>query len=323
MWRSDYTRICKIRYHIQNKMRCWTVWTLALPIAVCLSLVETRHKSCTTGYWSASHSSRQLPKPTSLCEQKSGTLWASRSRSTETTNTEYVLLRDELLVLVRDAPTGRATPPPLTARILDRVRMLERGYCPTDDASVPSALAGTWELLWTAQDPLAPESQRLWSSWINPLENQSYSNNPQAGQANPFLPLALQTRLQQLGILDTMSASSSASSSFAPPPVRSTQSIDVKSGQIRNVVAVNVGKGKTAALTVTIRFATDATDLRRVNVKFESCRVVVPQTPIDWDIPLGILGPTGWLRTVYIDDSVRITRGHKGSVFILSRPGRT
>jgi PAP_fibrillin len=200
--------------------------------------------------------------------------------------------------------------------------MLEQGNCPTDNASVPSSLAGTWELLWTAQDPLAPESQRLWSSWINPLENQSYSNNPQAaasGQANPFLPLALQTRLQQLGILNVKP--DTTSTSFAPPPVRSTQSIDVKSGLIRNVVAVNVGK-RTAALTVTIRFATDATDLRRVHVKFESCRVVVPLTPIDWDIRLGILGPTGWLRTVYIDDAVRITRGHKGSVFILSRPGR-
>jgi PAP_fibrillin len=308
----------------------WTVWTssLALPTVVCLSLVDTRHKSCTAGYWSASRR-RQLPKPTSLCEQRIGTLWASRSgrSSTETSTASVEELRDELLALVRDAPTGRATPPSLTARILDRVRMLEQGsnLSPTNDASslLPSALAGTWELLWTAQDPLAPESQRLWSSWINPLENQSYSNNPQAGQANPFLPLALQTRLQQLGILDATSTSSSSSlAPPLPPPVRSTQSIDVKSGLIRNVVAVNLGK-RTAALTVTIRFATDATDVRRVNVKFESCRVVVPQTPIDWDVRFGILGPTGWLRTVYIDDGVRITRGHKGSVFILSRPGRT
>jgi PAP_fibrillin len=306
----------------KTKMRC-TLWTLALPTAACLSLVETRHKSC-TGYWSAS-SSRQLAATTThSSEQRSWTLRAaSRSGSSSSETNTVEDLRDELLALVRDAPTGRATPPSLTARILDRVRMLEQGNCPTDNASVPSSLAGTWELLWTAQDPLAPESQRLWSSWINPLENQSYSNNPQAaasGQANPFLPLALQTRLQQLGILDA--TPDTTSTSFAPPPVRSTQSIDVKSGLIRNVVAVNVGKDRTAALTVTIRFATDATDLRRVHVKFESCRVVVPQTPIDWDIRLGILGPTGWLRTVYIDDAVRITRGHKGSVFILSRPGR-
>lgn len=43
-------------------------------------------------------------------------------------------------------------------------------------------------------------------------------------------------------------------------------------------------------------------------------------TRMDVTIPLpGIIGPRLWLRTLYVDDELRITHGHKGSVFILRR----
>ena len=60
-------------------------------------------------------------------------------------------------------------------------------------------------------------------------------------------------------------------------------------------------------------------DAIRLDVKFDRCRFTILDSPIDVDFPLGIIGPTGWLRTLYVDDDIRITRGHKGSVFILSR----
>lgn len=61
--------------------------------------------------------------------------------------------------------------------------------------------------------------------------------------------------------------------------------------------------------------------LRQIDVKFNSCRFTISNTPgMDVTIPLpGIIGPTGWLRTLYVDDKLRITHGHKGSVFILFR----
>jgi hypothetical protein len=167
-------------------------------------------------------------------------------------------------------------------------------------------------LLWTAQDPFAPESKQFLRSWINPLENQSYSNNP-TGRANPILPQGLQNTLEDAGI-----ATSTAD-------FRSTQSIDRTTQQVRNVVAVDVtlpfGQRRRATLTVLVDFKPDRYDSRKINVKFRSCRATILQSPIDFTVPLGVIGPTGWLRTVYIDDTIRITRGHKGSVFVLQRPG--
>ena len=190
---------------------------------------------------------------------------------------------------------------------------------------------GTWELLWTTQDPDSPESKRFIMSWINPLENQSYSNNPRGtatGRADPVLPLELQNKLEKIGILTTpttttsSSSSSSSSDSSSNPTsfLRSTQTIDSSSQQVVNVVALKTnlffGKPQTLSLTVLVDYVPNANDPRRIDVKFQSCRVA----PLGITIPLGMIGPTGWLRTVYIDDDVRITRGHKGSVFILQRP---
>lgn len=76
-------------------------------------------------------------------------------------------------------------------------------------------------------------------------------------------------------------------------------------------------------MSVTIGFEPVSYDPRRVDVKFQSFRFSIPGTPIEMDMPLGTKGPTGWLRTVYVDDDLRISRGHKGSVFVLSRPRGT
>ena len=267
----------------------------------------------------------------------------STTTTTTTTTTTAVyatdavtVCKDELLSLVQGAPSGRATPKRMTTQILDIVRQLER-KCPTPNDQVLSALAGSWELLWTAQDPESPEiannrgTGRAFRSWIlNPIENQAYSNNPE-GRSNPFLPIALQNRLEKAGWVSST-------------PVRSTQAIDLKSGLIRNIVAVNIGGGgrrglhssmtttapsqtsspspRRASLTVTVKFTAVLSDPRRVNVKFDACRISIPGTPIEWTFPLGLAGPTGWLRTVYIDDNLCVARGHKGSVFVLSRPRR-
>ena len=220
-----------------------------------------------------------------------------------------------MLSLVQSAPSGLPTPRDLTNQILDRVQQLER-QCPTPETEINRGLQGTWELLWTAQDPRSPETKqaRFGASWINPLENQAYSNNPDAsqqqqGRANPFLPVDIQDRLERAGLVTA-------------PTVRSTQSIDVEGGLIRNIVALDLGPRR-ASLTVTVRFTPDFRDFRRVNVKFDACKVNVPGTPIrQWNFPLGPLGPTGWLRTVYLDDTLRVTRGHKGSVFVLTRQQR-
>lgn len=220
--------------------------------------------------------------------------------------------KDRLLDLVSQTPRSSSTPQALTQEILQTVRELETQCAET---RVVDKLPGVWELLWTTQDRSSSGSGSLSRyRWINPLENQAYSNNPK-GRADPFLPRPLQDKLEELGLV------------ASEPEIRSTQSIDLKSKQVRNVVSFSLGKKEDdpkkrlrASLTVTVDFASDPDDFRRINVKFQACRVSIPNTPINFVIPLGIIGPTGWLRTTYIDDELRITRGHKGSVFVLTRP---
>ena len=222
--------------------------------------------------------------------------------------------KDELLSLVQNAPSGQATPRRLTQKILSCVRLLET-KSPTSQEDSLQMIQGPWELLWTAQDPSSPESKRNWI--INPIENQSYSNNPE-GRSNPFLPLEIQDALEKMGWV-------SSSGSPSNPNVRSTQTI---SGElVRNIVAFNVGSGgtnnsKRASVTLDIQARPDIFDERRINVRFDRCRVAIPSLRIDFDFRLGWLGPMGWIQNVYVDEDLRVTRGHKGSVFVLTRPRR-
>ena len=143
---------------------------------------------------------------------------------------------------------------------------------------------------------------------FSPLENQAYSNNPDGqGRSNPFLPRRVQDRLERLGV-ERGSA-------------RSSQFVDLKKARVRNIVTFQFpGRAKRqATLFVDITFKPNADDSRRVDVRFHAVRLIVTKTRMNTNFPLGIFGPRGWLRTTYIDDSIRITRGHKGSVFVLSR----
>jgi PAP_fibrillin len=143
----------------------------------------------------------------------------------------------------------------------------------------------------------------------SPLENQAYSNNPM-GRFNPVLPRQMQDRLEDLGVVQEEA-------------VRSSQSVDLQKQRVRNVVTVSVpALNRRVSLTVDVKFQPNDRDKRRIDVKFDSCRLLVPTSPLDITIPLGLFGPTGWLRTTYIDDTIRITRGHKGSVFVLLRTSR-
>ena len=152
----------------------------------------------------------------------------------------------------------------------------------------------------------------------SPLENQAYSNNPSGsgsmGRANPVLPRPVQDRLETIGFIEKDAT-----------PVKSTQAIDTKENQVRNVVTFTVpsfGGSRKATLTVTVDFSPNDHDKRTIDVKFRACRVFINKSPFDFNIPLGIIGPTGWLRTTYIDETMRITRGNKGSIFVLTRTSK-
>lgn len=104
---------------------------------------------------------------------------------------------------------------------------------------------------------------------------------------------------------------------------RSSQFVDLKKQRVRNVVSFQVSSllKKRITLVVDIQFTANSQDARRIDVKFESCLISIPDIkPLKKiKIPLGFIGPRGWLSTQYIDDDFRITRSHKGSVFVLIR----
>ena len=294
-------------------------------------------------------------------------LYASTMSSSSSSSSSKEVLLD---LILNQTPAGRATSSQLTQQILQHIQSLS---CPTPEDQVLTALAGPWELLWTAQDPSQPESQRWNNRILNPIENQSFSNNPEGsgnsnnnnnmGRSNPFLPMGVQNWLEQMGIVPASSSSTTR---------RSTQAIDIKTRTIRNIVSIQFNPNpnsintnnniisprffgtaassssasststpRRVSLTVTVKFTPVQSDARRVNVKFTECRISIPSLTkrkwrnqrnsnsqqqqsnnYEYTFPLGLVGPTGWLRTIYIDDTLRITRGHKGSVFVLSRPRR-
>jgi len=270
----------------------------------------------------------------SISQQRSAP-WRLSSKSDNDVASTSV--KQDLLELINTVPKNSPTPAKLTDSILKTVRDME-GECPTNDNEVLTKLSGNWELLWTAQDASSDQVKQLgvFRSWINPLENQSYSNNPSSstatGRANPILPREIQDRLEGLGILTSENV---GSDDDATPPVRSSQAIDLKKQRVRNVVSFRAGPKFTmfgggsaddaslvrGSIIVDVKFKPNGSDKRRVDVKFDSCRVSIKNLP-SINFPLGLIGPTGWLRTVYIDDSMRITRGHKGSVFVLTRPSQ-
>ena len=138
----------------------------------------------------------------------------------------------------------------------------------------------------------------------------------------------IQDGLEDIGLLVNKS---NADNDGGRNYVRSTQSINLRKNRVRNVVAFEVNNptslfskdGRTRGfITVDVKGAPDPMDARRINVKFDACRVTLADSPIDMKFPLGVVGPRGWLRTAYVDDDIRITRGHKGSVFILCRTAK-
>jgi hypothetical protein len=294
----------------------------------------------------------------SSSRETSSTSSTSTAASDNSSN-DFISNKQRLLDLIAQTPRNAPTPPSWTAEILQAVQTVE-AECPSfqdDAATFLDKLRGTWDLLWTSQDPSSREAQRgPLFSYINPLENQSYSNNPASssstsssttststGRANPLLPRGIQDRLEAAGILPRGSNSNDRGSLLLNPT--STQTISLSKQQVRNIVTFNRGSETTrpTTLTVTIDFQVPPSNTpspfsnnlpqparppRRINVTFQSCRVVVPPLRLDFVIPLqsplGLVKPVrGWLRTTYLDHDFRITRGHKGSVFILARPRTT
>ena len=72
-------------------------------------------------------------------------------------------------------------------------------------------------------------------------------------------------------------------------------------------------------IIVDVKGAANPNDAIKLDFKFDQCRLAIIDSPVDVHFPLGMVGPTGWLRTAYVDDDICVTRGRKGSVFMFHR----
>jgi hypothetical protein len=237
---------------------------------------------------------------------------------------DNILKKDDLLNLLSKVPPNQSTPKQLTNEILESVSNLEKS-CPTNTELVLGELNGNWELIWTAQDSSSDEVIKAKKNgivkiqnWINPLENQSYSNNPfsqqgandssTGGRSNPILPQSIQDKLEGMGVLinesDDEEVPSKNKSKDDNSAVRSSQAIDIKKGRVRNVVSVlvksplplpfsNKSNKVRGSLTVDVNFTPNKFDTRKIDVKFNECRITLQNSPLDITIPLGPIGPTG------------------------------
>jgi len=106
--------------------------------------------------------------------------------------------------------------------------------------------------------------------------------------------------------------------------VRNTQAVDVAGGRVRNEVDLSVGDD--AVLRIGVDGEIDANDndtlARRVTVCFTGFDVQLRLARGDVTLPrvaVPLPRPRGELETTFCDDSMRISRGGKGGVFVLTR----
>ncbi len=334
-----------------------TVQALALLLVVGMTITKQPHNNLTIHAFLLTPISSSPSK-----KRKIYSLYLSNQNMEErTTHVEKQLQQENqqqnLLNLLSQLKPNQPTSQSLTKNILQTVKKIELN-CPLnnnddnnlDISTLLEELNGNWELIWTAQDKESKEALSK-MSWINPLENQVYSNNPldddtirngdmdnnvkgpggggSGGRANPILPQRMQNTLEKIGFLtndndEIMLSTALSSNSLTKNTytrsdknasyVKSSQAIDIRKGRVRNVVSLLINNPLSslspwsnssssilnskknsvrASLTVDIKFKPNELDRRKIDVKFDQCRITVQNSPIDVTIPFGFIGPTG------------------------------
>lgn len=101
------------------------------------------------------------------------------------------------------------------------------------------------------------------------------------------------------------------------------QIIDVKNSQIANEVGLDFGSVRVAG-----SFRQSDTSPRRAVVAFDEAKITLDQLG-GLELNLGFIfaalalvrgtKDSGWLETTFVDDDVRIGRGNKGTMFVLTK----
>jgi PAP_fibrillin len=217
----------------------------------------------------------------------------------------------ELLEAISGTENGKTATPEQQASVLALVRRLEVAYPPPDDllsnSQSSQVLGGVWYLRYTSPSEIAEvdmDREMLW-------EPATTGETGRSGRSNrKNKPFKAQGTITAAGVKVDITN-------------QSRQTIDVKSSRVKNDVQYDWGQA-----SVEGGFVQDAIVKNRVNVSFDTANISMKNGLLSisfgWIfnmLNLVRLGNTDnpWLETTFVDDEIRIGRGHKGTMFVLTR----
>mmetsp|Transcript_26480 Transcript_26480/g.58051 ORF Transcript_26480/g.58051 Transcript_26480/m.58051 type:complete len:276 (+) Transcript_26480:152-979(+) len=214
----------------------------------------------------------------------------------------------QLLETISNTQNGRTAAPPTQAKVLSIVREIEKS-APFGSLSNPEevkGLDGTWYLQYTSPSQIDNEEE-LVDTWtpVDPVE-YGIEKKDKAIETEQF---TAKGTVSAVGI--TVDTSSKVVK----------QIFDVGNGEVANEINFDWGK-----LTVRGPFVPSEKVSNRAIVAFKELLIELENGP---GFNLGFLFSViktlkgsdvgGWLETTHLSDDIRIGRGNKGTMFVLTR----
>lgn len=224
------------------------------------------------------------------------------------------LQKQAVLDAVSGTNNGKTATPNQQQTVLRRVRELEQSFPPfrLADASQAARLDGIWYLQYTSP------------STVGDNNNNNNNNSEDAWQPSYATEGDSRIETRPFQARGTVSAAGIRVDT-ANKVVQ--QILDVSNARVANDVVLEWGRVYVAG-----SFRPSDMVPNRAVVSFDTAEITVAQqggTEKGWKIQLGwffwilskIRGTTenGWLETTFVDDTLRIGRGNKGTLFVLTR----
>jgi len=212
-------------------------------------------------------------------------------------------LKSQVLDAVSFTNNGKDATVDIQKNVLRLIRQLETKFPVSDtlltDAKESQALEGTWYLQYTSPCEIGEADSDAWtpensSEGASKIDTKAYNNKGTIGAAGITVETANRV---------------------------TKQIFDITAGRVTNDVEQDFGKVKVGGT-----FRKSETVPNRAVVAFDNCEIAF-NNGIKLNLSflfygLGVFRGTmdnGWLETTYLDANMRIGRGNKGTLFVLTR----
>jgi hypothetical protein len=222
--------------------------------------------------------------------------------------TQIKAAKEELIRTISCTKNGKESSLDIQKQVLSLVDFLETNdpaspTLLTDSTEVP-IIDGLWYLQYTQPSNLGDDAADIptWKPATSSLDVVSKLDTRQANNQGT------------VSFLGTIAVDTSEK--------LTTQSIDIRNSRVTNFVEQNM-----FTVEVSGSFELDTVP-NRVIVSFDKCEITFRSTGLVLDLSFlfdlrsflkGGLKAGGWLETTYIDEEMRIGRGNRGSLFVLTR----